>query len=306
MAIFDEELRALIEKVLKLGSMVEQAINDSIKSLVERDSAIAMNTIDDDHVVNMIDVEIDEECIRLIALRQPRARDLRLITTAMKITTDLERIGDLAVDVCERALELNEEPQLKPYIDIPRMAEIAQKMVKDALDAFVKRDYALARDVLTRDDMKVEWLCQDWGLGLGRRVEQFSGHQHPDVRARQLDIQVVEMPRLYPLSSENARAVRKAVKTFDAHLHVARRAHLGRPRLAHNVLMHLIRSYEEADPDEKDPIHQYLTFISNYGEENCTYDIALRNFMQTRAGEIVLLDPAVSRDVLDIIHNVGR
>ncbi|KAF0144420.1 MAG: phosphate transport system protein [Nitrospirae bacterium] len=153
MAIFDEELRALIEKVLKLGSMVEQAINDSIKSLVERDSAIAMNTIDDDHAVNAIDVEIDEECIRLIALRQPRARDLRLITTAMKITTDLERIGDLAVDICERALELNEEPQLKPYIDIPRMAEIAQKMVKDALDAFVKKDSVLARDVLTRDDL---------------------------------------------------------------------------------------------------------------------------------------------------------
>ena len=153
MAIFDEELRALIEKVLKLGSMVEQAISDSIKSLVERDFAIATHTIDNDHAVNAIDVEIDEECIRLIALRQPRARDLRLITTAMKITTDLERIGDLAVDVCERALELNEEPQLKPYIDIPRMAEIAQKMVKDALDAFVKRDSALALDVLTRDDL---------------------------------------------------------------------------------------------------------------------------------------------------------
>lgn len=153
MAIFDEELRALIEKVLKLGSMVEQTISDSIKSLVERDSAIATHTIDNDHAVNAIDVEIDEECIRLIALRQPRARDLRLITTAMKITTDLERIGDLAVDVCERALELNEEPQLKPYIDIPRMAEIAQGMVKDALDAFVKRDSALARDVLTRDDL---------------------------------------------------------------------------------------------------------------------------------------------------------
>ena len=82
-----------------------------------------------------------------------RARDLRLITTAMKITTDLESIGDLAVDIAERTLELNEEPQLKPYIDIPRMAEIAQGMVRDALDAFVKRDSALARDVLTRDDM---------------------------------------------------------------------------------------------------------------------------------------------------------
>ena len=99
--------------------MVEKAISDSIKSLVERNSKLAADVIDKDPQVNAIDVEIDEECIRLIALRQPRAGDLRLITTAMKITTDLERIGDLAVDVSERALELNEEPQLKPYIDIP-------------------------------------------------------------------------------------------------------------------------------------------------------------------------------------------
>ena len=151
--IFEKELTELNEKVLRLGSMVEKAISDSITSLVERNSEIAIKTIDGDPLVNALDVEIDEECIRLIALRQPRAGDLRLITTAMKITTDLERIGDLAVDVAERALELNEEPQLKPYIDIPRMAEIAQGMVKDALDAFVKRDSALARDVITRDDM---------------------------------------------------------------------------------------------------------------------------------------------------------
>ena len=151
--IFEKELGDLKEKVLKLGSMVEKAINDAIKSLVERNSALAVETIDRDPIVNALDVEIDEECIRLIALRQPRAGDLRLITTAMKITTDLERIGDLAVDISERALELNEEPQLKPYIDIPRMAEIAQGMVRDALDAFVKRDSALARDVLIRDDM---------------------------------------------------------------------------------------------------------------------------------------------------------
>jgi phosphate transport system protein len=151
--IFEKELTDLKGTVLKLGSMVEKAISDSIKSLVERDSKLAADVIDKDPQVNAIDVEIDEECIRLIALRQPRAGDLRLITTAMKITTDLERIGDLAVDVSERALELNEEPQLKPYIDIPRMAEIAQGMVRDALDAFVKRDSALAREVLTRDDL---------------------------------------------------------------------------------------------------------------------------------------------------------
>ncbi len=151
--IFEKELTDLKGTVLKLGSMVEKAISDSSKSLVERNSKLAADVIDKDPQVNALDVGIDEECIRLIALRQPRAGDLRLITTAMKITTDLERIGDLAVDVSERALELNEEPQLKPYIDIPRMAEIAQGMVRDALDAFVKRDSALARDVLVRDDL---------------------------------------------------------------------------------------------------------------------------------------------------------
>ncbi|MBU4320583.1 MAG: phosphate signaling complex protein PhoU [Nitrospinae bacterium] len=151
--VFERELEDLKGKVLKLGSMVEKAISDSIKSLVERNSKLAADVIDKDPQVNTLEVEIDEECIRLIALRQPRAGDLRLITTAMKITTDLERIGDFAVNISERALELNEEPQLKPYIDIPRMAEIAQGMVRDALDAFVKRDSALARDVLTRDDM---------------------------------------------------------------------------------------------------------------------------------------------------------
>lgn len=150
--IFEKELTDLKGTVLKLGSMVEKAISDSIKSLVERNSKLAADVIDKDPQVNAIDVEIDEECIRLIALRQPRAGDLRLITTAMKITTDLERIGDLAVDVSERALELNEEPQLKPYIDIPRMAEIAQGMVRDALDALVKGDAKLAMDVIKRDD----------------------------------------------------------------------------------------------------------------------------------------------------------
>lgn len=150
---FEKELADLKEKVLKLGSLVEKAIIDSIKALVERDSKLAVKVIDKDPEVNALEVEIDEECIRLIALRQPRAGDLRLITTAMKITTDIERIGDLAVDVSERALELNEEPQLKPYIDIPRMAEIAQGMVRDSLDAFVKRDSSLARDVLKRDDL---------------------------------------------------------------------------------------------------------------------------------------------------------
>jgi len=152
MSIFDEELMRLKEKVLTIGAMVEEAIKDSVRSLVERDNDLARNVITRDHQVNALDVEIDEESIRLIALRQPKASDLRFITTAMKITTDLERMGDLAVNIAERALELNEEPLLKPYIDIPRMAELAKGMTRDALDAFVRRDKKLAMDVIMRDD----------------------------------------------------------------------------------------------------------------------------------------------------------
>lgn len=152
MSVFDEELRNLKERILRMGLLVEAAIRDSIKSLVERDSDLAREVIKKDHQINALDVEIDEECIRLIALRQPKAGDLRFITTAMKITTDLERMGDLAEDICERAIELNEEPPLKPYIDIPRMAEIAQGMLIDVLDAFVRRDPHIAYDVIKRDD----------------------------------------------------------------------------------------------------------------------------------------------------------
>lgn len=150
--IFDDELNSLKEKILKMGLLVESVIRDSIKSLVSRDSELAREVIRRDHQINALDVEIDEECIRLIALRQPKAGDLRFITTAMKITTDLERMGDLAEDICERAIELNEEPPLKPYIDIPRMAEIAQGMLIDVLDAFVRKDTQVAYDVIKRDD----------------------------------------------------------------------------------------------------------------------------------------------------------
>jgi len=152
MAIFDEELMKLKEKVLKMGALVETAMKDAVTSLVERSSELARKVIENDHKVNALDVEIDEECIRLLAIRQPRAGDLRFITTAMKITTDIERMGDLAEDIAERAVELNEEPILKPYIDIPRMAEIAQGMTRDALDAFVRKDKKLAMDVIMRDD----------------------------------------------------------------------------------------------------------------------------------------------------------
>ena len=152
MSVFDEELMQLKEKLLKMGGMVEEAIKDSVRSLVERDNELARLVIERDHQINALDVQIDEDSIRLIALRQPKAGDLRFITTAMKITTDIERMGDLGVNIAERALELNEEPLLKPYIDIPRMRELAQGMIRDALDAFVRRDKKLAMDVIMRDD----------------------------------------------------------------------------------------------------------------------------------------------------------
>jgi len=149
---YDAELQDLHLKILEMGGLVERQIGNAIAALVERDDAKARTTIEVDHSVNRHDVEIDELCLRLLALHQPAARDLRLITTALKITTDLERIGDMAVNICERTLELNQEPQLKPFIDIPRMAEISSTMLRESLDAFVREDVDLALKVCRDDD----------------------------------------------------------------------------------------------------------------------------------------------------------
>ena len=152
---FDMELKELKEKLLHEAGLVERAIQDAIKALLERTSDTARKVIEDDDSINTLEVEIDEFCLKLLALRQPAARDLRFITTAIKINYDLERIGDMAVNICERVLELNQEPQLKPYIDLPTMASIVQTMVKESLDAFVKEDVQLALKV-TQDDEKVD------------------------------------------------------------------------------------------------------------------------------------------------------
>ena len=149
---YEEDLRGLQAGLLKMGGLAERQIAEAIDSLVNRNTGQARDTIARDVEVNRMDTEMDERCIRLLALHQPAASDLRFITTGLKITTDLERIGDNAVNICERTVELNEEPQLKPYIDIPRMAEIAQSMVKDSLDAFMRDDTTLAEEVIDRDD----------------------------------------------------------------------------------------------------------------------------------------------------------
>ena len=149
---FHEELETLKQTLLAMGGLVEDQIRRVVRALVERDSDLAQEVIDRDREVNSYDVEVDEKCVELLALHQPTAGDLRFITTAMKIVTDLERIGDQAVNMGQRVLELNREPQLKPYIDLPRMAELAQSMVKESLDAFVARDTELARQVCGEDD----------------------------------------------------------------------------------------------------------------------------------------------------------
>jgi phosphate transport system protein len=149
---YEEDLRGLRAGLLRMGGLVERQIVEAVESLVNRNTEQARETIQRDTEVNRLDTEMDQRCINLLALHQPTASDLRFITTGLKITTDLERIGDNAVNICERATELNAEPQLKPYIDIPRMADIAQTMVKDALDAFMREDTELAAEVIARDD----------------------------------------------------------------------------------------------------------------------------------------------------------
>ncbi len=146
---FHEELDTLKQTLLAMGGLVEDQIRRVMRALIDRDSDLAQEVIDRDRQVNAYDVEIDEKCVELLALHQPTAGDLRFITTTLKIVTDIERIGDQAVNIAQRALELGREPQL--YVDLPRMAEKAQRMVKESLDAFVSRDTALAREVCGED-----------------------------------------------------------------------------------------------------------------------------------------------------------
>jgi len=149
---FDQDLDQIKELMLRMGAMAEDAIAQSIRALVERDSAIAERVIALDDEIDMLELEVDRMTAELIAKMQPAASDLRMVVTAMRITPEIERIADLAQDVCERAIELNREAPLKPLIDIPRLAHIAQDMVRQAIDSFVRQDADLAREVIRRDD----------------------------------------------------------------------------------------------------------------------------------------------------------
>lgn len=149
---YEIELSKLKENLLQMGGLVEEQIGNSLEALTQRNSELAQSVIGRDAEVDRIELEIDRLGFQILTLRQPVGVDLRFIATALKIVTDLERIGDEAVNISERVRDLNEEPSLKPYVDLPRMAAIARQMLKEALDAFVAQDIDRARAILPRDD----------------------------------------------------------------------------------------------------------------------------------------------------------
>lgn len=149
---FDEELKELHKEILKMATMTQEAIRKSIEALKDRQKSEAQGVIDSDNKIDELELVIDEKCIDLIARYQPLAGDLRFIATGMRINAELERIADLAVDISQRVLELVDKPLLKPLIDIPKLSVVAQNMVHDAIDAFVKKDIGLARKVVLSDE----------------------------------------------------------------------------------------------------------------------------------------------------------
>ena len=157
---FDRDIEEIKDLLLRMGAMVEDAINQSIRALLDGDTTMAEEVIRRDDDVDRMENLIDEKTLELIAKMQPTATDLRFVATMMKITPELERIADLAQDVCERVIELNREPQLKPTVQLPQLAQSAQQMVRQALDAFVRRDAVLAREVIKHDDV-VDQLTED-------------------------------------------------------------------------------------------------------------------------------------------------
>jgi len=148
----DAELQALKNRLLNMAALVEERTHQALQALVERRPELAESVVAGDTDIDVLQIEIDDRCLKLLALQHPMASDLRLITAAMKINADLERMGDQAVNIAENALKLIQLPLLKPFIDLPRMAERAERMTRDSLDAFVNRDAALARSVLVSDD----------------------------------------------------------------------------------------------------------------------------------------------------------
>jgi phosphate transport system protein len=149
---FQEELEVLQQRLLAMGGLAEERMRDSVKGLAARDESLVEGILAGDEPINALHIEVDDRCFKLLALHQPMAADLRAVVAAVKINTDLERVGDLAVNIAEAAKRYMQHPPVKPLIDIPRMGDIAQRMLRDALDSFVRRDIQLAEAVLAADD----------------------------------------------------------------------------------------------------------------------------------------------------------
>jgi len=161
---YEAELATVRDQILHMAAHVESMIANATRALLQQDLELAQQTIGDDHKVNRLEVETDDLCLRILARRQPVASDLRFVTIALKMVTDIERIGDLAVDICERTLALRTKPPLAAFTVIERMAELSESMIRDAIDAFVNADPALAREVVERDqqvDDLYQSLCSE-------------------------------------------------------------------------------------------------------------------------------------------------
>jgi len=150
---FQEELDILKTRLLEMGGLAEERVRRAVQGLAERDLTMVDGVLGGDEPINELHIEVDDRCLKLLALHQPMAADLRAIMAAVKINTDLERVGDLAVNIAEAGKRYLQHPPVKPLIDIPRMADLAQRMLRDSLDAFVRRDQGLAESVLAADDI---------------------------------------------------------------------------------------------------------------------------------------------------------
>ena len=150
---YERELQEIRDGLLYLGALTERALERGAQALLERNSVLAREIVREDEQIDRLDVDLEEKCIRLLALRQPAARDLRFITTAIKITGHLERIGDMAANIAEKVIILNDLPQIKPYVDLPRMVEISRGMIRKSLDAMVREDIGLAKKVREEDSV---------------------------------------------------------------------------------------------------------------------------------------------------------
>ncbi|MEN6507691.1 MAG: phosphate signaling complex protein PhoU [Smithella sp.] len=182
---YEKELQAIKDGLIYLGALTETAIRKAMKSLSDRDTGLAREVIRDDDEIDRLDTDLEERCIKILALRQPTAIDLRFITTAIKITGHLERIGYMAVNIAEKAMQLNEEPQLKPYIDLPRMTDLVGGMIKDSLDSFVKSDLEQAEQV-----RRMEQVIDDLNEQIFRELLTFMMEDSKNIHRALLVMQV--------------------------------------------------------------------------------------------------------------------